>query len=295
MEEEIVKLIDSNKCKLLGEGFVSKSYELEINSKKYIVLQGQIEDSYYCYLRAYNSLIFLFNNNKPLIKTLKIPFENIRLIRPNSNFNCLKYGALLYTEIDGIVFYEKYFEKINIENLTNSISKFLIELYNIPINKNEINEYRNKLIKQFNSDTLVLKQNLKGDILDKINAFEKVYLDYMNNFDDFHYMHGDLWEENMIISENYQELIGIVDFDNFGIADIAKDYASLLDFGFDFINILIDKTKDIIKDREEFIKRIKINQTLIEYEDVAYILRDSKLEHRLSSKLKMLKGLLENY
>ena len=223
---------------------------------------------------------------------MKIPFENIHLIKPNSKFSFLKYGALLYSEIKGLVFYEKYFDKINIENLTDSISKFLIELYNIPINKNNINEYRNKLIKQFNSDTLVLKQNLKGDILDKIIAFEKEYLDYINNLEDFHYIHGDLWEENMIISENYQELIGIVDFDNFGVADNAKDYASLLDFGFDFIKILVDKTKDIIKQKEEFIKRIKINQKLIEYEDLAYILREPKLEHRLNSKLHNLTELL---
>ena len=61
---------------------------------------------------------------------------------------------------------------------------------------------------------------------------------FHKSFEDFHYIHGDLWEENMIISKDYQDLVGIVDFDNFSLGDISKDYATLLDFGFNFINIL---------------------------------------------------------
>jgi aminoglycoside phosphotransferase len=157
-----------------------------------------------------------------------------------------------------LVFYEKYFDKINIEKVTTTISKFLKELYCIPINKDNVQKARNKMKKSFNSDMLTIKKYFGNENIDKINAFENEYLDYLNNFDDFHYTHGDFWQENMIISEDYQDIVGVVDFDNFGLGDIAKDYASLLDFGFDFINILLDKTKDIIQDKENFIKRIKL-------------------------------------
>ena len=291
MEDKILNLINLNKYELLGEGFISKSYRLEINSRKYILLQGQIEDSYKCYFRAYNSLIFLLNNGKPLIKSIQIPFNDINLIKPNQNNSFFKFGGLIYLEIEGLIFYEKYFNKMNIEKITDKIADFLKELYSIPVDYNKTNEIRNKKILEFKSDMNVLKNYFKDKNIDKINIFEKEYLDYINNFNDFHYMHGDLWEENMIISEDCQELIGVVDFDNFGICDIAKDYASLLDFDFDFLYKLMDKTKDIVKDKDEFIKRILIYQKLIELEDTAYILRDKKLENRLESKIIKLKKL----
>ena len=291
MEEIVWDLINSNKYELLGEGFISKSYELEINSEKYILLQGQISDSFDCYLKSYNNLNFLFNENKPLIKSVQFPSNKITLIKPNLNYPFFKYGGLLYIEIKGLVFYEKYFDKINIEKVTTTISKFLEELYSIPRNKDDIKKVRDKKLKSFNSDMLIIKKYFGNENIDKINVFENEFLDYINNFDDFHYIHGDFWQENMIISDDYQDLVGVVDFDNLGLGDIAKDYASLLDLGYDFINILIDKTKDIIQDKENFIKRVKIYEKLIELEDVAYILRYENLKGKLNSKLENLKKL----
>ena len=291
MEEIVLNLINSSKYELLGEGFISKSYKLEINSEKYILLQGQISDSYDCYLKSFNNLKFLFNENNPLIKSVQFPSNKISLIKPNQNYPFFKYGGLLYIEIKGLVFYEKYFDKINIEKISTTISKFLKELYWIPINKDDIEKVRSKMIKSFNSDMLIIKKYFGNENIDKINAFENEYLNYINSFDDFHYTHGDFWQENMIISEDYQDIVGVVDFDNFGLGDIAKDYASLLDFGFDFINVLIDKTKDIIQDKEDFIKRIKIYEKFIELEDVAYILKYENLKGRLNSKLENLKKL----
>ena len=291
MEEIVLNLINSSKYELLGEGFISKSYKLEINSEKYILLQGQISDSYDCYLKSFNNLKFLFNENNPLIKSVQFPSNKISLIKPNQNYPFFKYGGLLYIEIKGLVFYEKYFDKINIEKISTTISKFLKELYCIPINKEDIEKVRSKMIKSFNSDMLIIKKYFGNENIDKINAFENEYLNYINSFDDFHYTHGDFWQENMIISEDYQDIVGVVDFDNFGLGDIAKDYASLLDFGFDFINVLIDKTKDIIQDKEDFIKRIKIYEKFIELEDVAYILKYENLKDRLNSKLENLKKL----
>jgi hypothetical protein len=291
MEEIILNLINSSKYELLGEGFISKSYKLEINSEKYILLQGQISDSFGCYLKSYNNLKFLLNENSPLIKSIQFPSNKITLIKPNQNCPFFKFGGLLYIEIKGLVFYEKYFDKINIEKVATTISKFLKELYCIPINKDDIKKVRDKMKKSFNSDMSTIKKYFGNENIDKLNAFEIEYLEYINNFDDFHYTHGDFWQENMIISEDYQDLVGVVDFDNFGIGDIAKDYASLLNFGFDFINILIDKTKDIIQDKENFIKRVKIYEKFIELEDVAYILRYENLKGRLNSKLENLKKL----
>ena len=291
MEDSILEKINSNNYELLGKGFNSKSYKMEINTKKYILLQGQIQDSYKCYYKSYNNLKFLFNNGNPLIKSIKIPFDEIYLIKPDKNCTFLKYGALIYLEIEGLIIFEKFIDKINIEKITDKIALFLKELYSIPINENDINETRNKKKMEFKSDMNIIKSYFKDKNIDNINNFEKEYLDYINNFNDFHYIHGDLWEENMIISKDYQDLIGVVDFDNFCIGDIAKDYASLIDFGFEFLNILMNKNKEIVKDKNDFIKRIKIYEKLIELEDTAYILRDKNLENRLESKLKKLNNL----
>ena len=125
----------------------------------------------------------------------------------------------------------------------------------------------------------------------KINNFKEEFLEYIKDFNDFHYIHGDLWEENMIISYDYQDLVGIVDFDNFSLGDVAKDYATLLDLGFDFIDMLLNKNIKCFKNKEEFIKRIKIYQKKIEIEDLAYILRDNNLKWRINSKIENLKEL----
>ena len=93
--------------------------------------------------------------------------------------------------------------------------------------------------------------------------FEKEYFEYINNFEDFHYTHGDFWQENLIISEDYQHLVGVIDFDNFGINDIARDYAALFNLGDDFINKIIDKSSEIIMDKNEFLKRIIIYKKFI--------------------------------
>ena len=177
------------------------------------------------------------------------------------------------------------------ENISNKISRFLYELYLIPVNKSEIPEAKDKIISEFYYDIETINDYFKGKNMNKINKFKDEFLEYIEKFEDFHYIHGDLWEENMIISKDYQDLVGIVDFDNFGLGDISKDYATLLDFGFDFINILFEKNKQCFKDKENFILRIKLYQKKIEIEDLAYIIRDNNLKFRIDSKIRNLKEL----
>ena len=291
MDNFLLNLIDKNQYELIGEGYISKSYRFKINSKNYIILQGQLKDSFPCYKQSYKNILFLFNKGNPFIKSVKFPSKEIKLINPDEKNIFLKNGALFYEEIEGLIFYEKYFNKINLENISNKISRFLYELYLIPVNKFEIPEAKDKIISEFNYDIETINNYFEENNMNKINNFKDEFLEYIKNFEDFHYIHGDLWEENMIISKDYQDLVGIVDFDNFGLGDISKDYATLLDFGFDFINILFEKNKQCFKDKENFIFRIKLYQKKIEIEDLAYIIRDSNLKFRMESKIKNLKEL----
>ena len=291
MENILLNLINKKEYELIGEGYISKSYRFILNSKKYILLQGQLSDSFPCYNQSYNNIMVLFNKGNSYIKSVKIPDKGIELIKPNEKNNFLKNGALIYEEIEGFIFYEKYFNKINKENISNKLSLFLRELYLIPINNTDIPQAKNKIISEFNDDIETIYSHFKGNNMGKINNFKEEFLEYIKDFNDFHYIHGDLWEENMIISYDYQDLVGIVDFDNFSLGDIAKDYATLLDLGFDFIDILLNKNIKCYKNKEEFIKRIKIYQKKIEIEDLAYILRDNNLKWRINSKIENLKEL----
>lgn len=289
MEEEISNLIKAKKYKILGTGYVSNAYEIELQNKKYIILQGQINDSFKYYKFSYNNLIFLINNGNFYIKSVKFPNEELNLINPIKEDEFFKNGALMYIAIDGIVFYEKYFNKINIENITNSIAMFFIELYKIPINKNKIKVYREDQIKVFTRNINNVKNYFEYKNIDKLNKYELEYLDYINSFEDFHYTHGDFWQENLIISEDYQNLVGIIDFDNFGVNDIARDYAALFNLGYDFINKIIEKSGEIIKDKEDFIKRVRIYEKFIIIGCFAFINMNNNKKERLEVHLNQLK------
>ena len=276
MNEEILSIINLKKHKTLGTGYVSNAYEIELNNNKYIILQGQIKDSFKYYEFSYNNLKFLNNNGNPYIKSIKFPNDGLNLIKPQTNNYFFKNGALMYKIIKGIVFYEKYFNKINIENITTSIANFLIELYKIPIDKNNIDEYRQSQIKIFTRNINNIKNYFNNINIEKLINFEKEYFEYINNFEDFHYTHGDFWQENLIISEDYQHLVGVIDFDNFGINDIARDYAALFNLGDDFINKIIDKSSEIIMDKNEFLKRIIIYKKFITIGCFAFLNMNNK-------------------
>ena len=276
MIKNINEIIENKKnYTFIGSGFVSNAYKIHYNNNNYLLLQGLLKDSYECYLESYKNLKFLNNNGNKLIKSVNFPSEEIDIIKPNGNF--FKYGGLIYKYIDGIILKEKYFNKINTENIINKISEFLIEIYNIPlpnnINKNKIiEEYLNEFINNINIIINYLEK--ENYIIDKLINLKNEYNEYIIHFNDFSYIHGDFWQENIIISENYQNLIGVIDFDDFKIGDIAKDFATLLDLGYDFINKIVNKCSCIIKNKIKFLERIKIQEKLIVVEDFSYIIKN---------------------
>ena len=289
MDKNILSLIEKKKYRQLGTGYISNAYEIEYNNNKYIILQGQISVSFKYYQFSYNNLIFLINNGNSYIKSVKIPCEELRLIQPSQKEDFFKNGAFMYKLIEGIVFYEKYFNKINIENITNSIAKFLIELYKIPVNKGGVERYKKDQINILTNNINNVKNYLNNINVEKLVSFQNEYLGYINKFEDFHYIHGDFWQENLIISNNYQNLIGVIDFDNFGIGDIARDYAALFNLGFNFINKIIEKTQEIIEDKDNFIKRINIYIKFIIIGCFSFLYINNKDSKNIEKQLKLLK------
>ena len=297
-DNNILSKLDLSNKELMGEGYVSKGYKVKVkneNKIEYIILVGLINDSYQCYKDSYDNLIFIYNNGNPLIKSIKIPIDDLNLIKPNNEF---KYGCLIYKNIPGVIIKENIINKINIENITNSISNFLIELYNIKIKEDfSISEFKEKKLNYFNEITLTFKnylnnKNYKYD-KNKLLQFKEEYKNYLKEFNEPHYIHGDLWEENMIITEDYQNLSGIIDFDDFGIGDNALDFANLSDFGYDFINIVIQKCSSIINNVNvnDFIIKIKMYEKWVFLNNFFYLYQNYKNDCRLEQIIEEMKEL----
>ena len=55
-----------------------------------------------------------------------------------------------------MILYEKYFNKINKENLSSKLSLFLNELYLIPIKESDIPKSKNKIIFELKEDIEII-------------------------------------------------------------------------------------------------------------------------------------------
>ena len=113
-EDDILSNLDFSTIVILGKGYVSEAYKVKLLNNKeneYTILKGLIKDLYKYYEDWFNNLKFIYNNGNPLIKSIKIPFENLISIKSNNEF---KYGALIYKNITGIILKENLLNKINI-------------------------------------------------------------------------------------------------------------------------------------------------------------------------------------
>ena len=215
--------MEINSKKYINEGFNSKAY---IINDKYILLEGVNKNSYNNYIKYMNNIKHLNS-----IKSLKIP-KITKLIVPNNEY---PYGALVYEMIKGRGFIEKDIKVVNLDSIAKKLAEFMNEIYDIKINFDKKSYIDNEMTKMEQS-ILALKDYLNdNNEYEKIIEWSKEYRNYLLNFDDFHFVHGDLWYENYILNE-HNEIIGIVDFENAGIGDPANDIVPLNYLGQDFIN-----------------------------------------------------------
>jgi aminoglycoside 2''-phosphotransferase len=52
--------------------------------------------------------------------------------------------------------------------------------------------------------------------------------------------HGDLWYENILVDETGQKVMGVLDFENAAVGDLAQDFAALVYLGQSFVNEVIE-------------------------------------------------------
>ncbi|MEE3343725.1 MAG: aminoglycoside 3'-phosphotransferase/choline kinase family protein [Bacilli bacterium] len=233
--------------RFINEGFNSKAY---IINDDYILLEGVNKNSYNNYLKYVESI-----KNLKDIKSVQIP-NIVELISPNDEF---ENGAMIYKMIKGHTFKKEHITKVDLDNIAKSIANFTNELYNIkvPFDKKG---YVDREISITERSVNLLKKYLSNEEYRKVLDWFKEYKNYLLSFNDYHYIHGDLWYENYILDDN-DNLIGIVDFEGACMGDPAYDIAALYYLGDDFVakvlkyykytnNDLIKRVSMLIKARE---------------------------------------------
>lgn len=234
--------------KFINEGFNSKAY---IVNDDFILLEGVNKNSYNNYLKYVESIKHLES-----IKSVQIPIIT-ELITPNKEY---ENGALIYKMIKGRTFRKEDISKVNLDSIAQALANFMNELYNIKIPFNK-KEYVDNEISITEKSVNLLKKYLPEEEYIKVLNWFKEYKHYLLNFDDYHYIHGDLWYENYILDDN-NNLIGIVDFEGTSMGDPAYDIAALYYLGNDFINKVLEyynyTNNDLIKRVSMLIKAREI-------------------------------------
>ena len=227
--------------KYINEGFNSKAY---IINDDYILLDGVNQNSYKNYQKYVNVINQISN-----VKSLEIP-RIIELIEP-----CEEYpnGALIYKMIKGHTFRKEHIEIVNLDNIAKKLAEFMDELYEIRVDFDK-DEYIKNELEITEQSVIELKEYLSESNYEKILSWFNEYKNYLLTFNDYHFIHGDLWYENYILNDN-NELVGIVDFEGSGMGDPAYDIAALYYLGPGFINKVLSYYKYT---DEDLIKRVSM-------------------------------------
>lgn len=93
------------------------------------------------------------------------------------------------------------------------------------------------------------------------------YIEYLSEFDNYHFIHGDLWYENYILDDN-DELTGIIDFENAKYGDPASDISALCYLGNEFINLFLKYYKNSDKDIEKRINMFIKAREVMSFENM---------------------------
>ena len=233
--------------KFINDGFNSRAY---IINGDYILLEGVNQNSYNNYIKYVESIKNLDN-----IKSVQIP-AIVELISPNEEF---QNGALIYKMIKGHTFRKSDIDSVDLDSIPQTIANFMNELYTIKIPFDK-KLYVNNEISITERSVALLKNYLSDEEYKKVLSWFNEYKNYLLTFDDYHYIHGDLWYENYILDDE-NHLIGIVDFEGACMGDPAYDIAALYYLGDDFVakvlkyykytnNDLIKRVSMLIKARE---------------------------------------------
>lgn len=254
----------------LNDGFKSMVYIID---DKFIQLEGKNEESLKCY-RKLNKILNFINCKINCVQTPQIV-----------EFNEKGNGILKYKIIKGKVLVKNLFTKANLDNIAKIIAKLLEELYEINIYEYSPNFSIEEKIKEekdlINKNINYLLKYLNDDENENLKLWVNKYNNYLENFNDYHFTHGDLWYENFIISEDLQYLTGVIDWENACIHDIANDFCALLYLGGNFMDIVLNNYKYMDSTLQDRIKLYSQRRELVGLKYVVDFCDAEELEEQL--------------
>lgn len=213
--------------KYLNEGYRSISY---LTLDNYIILKGKNEEAYL----SYQHDIKVLKEIKKYITCVKIP-QDITLIEKSKDY---PYGGLKYKLIKGKVFNYNDQEIYNMNAIASKLGGFLNELHGIRVNYNKeevINHEKNRVERNIK----LLFNYLSYQDKENVKKWQEEYYQELDCYTDYCLVHGDLWYENYIITEDGQDLKGIIDFENTSIFMKEYDFVPFLYISKEFLEQVI--------------------------------------------------------
>jgi len=198
--------------KFVEEGVISKAY---LSEDGYIFLVGKYP---YSYKELYRTKKYM-NLLESKIKSVKIP-EKVKLIKCCEEY---KYGALVYKYIEGQQIGDKI-DKVDKVVVAKTILEFLNELHNLDFGWSE-DSFINEEKRNFNRNLKLLKNYFSNEEILYIKNYSKEYFCLLEN-SEYVMIHGDLFEDNIIIDEN-GFVVGIIDFSDMAYAPIEFEFVAL--------------------------------------------------------------------
>lgn len=262
IEEKIKRHLGFKNIKFLNEGFRSKAYLLD---KEYILLLGVNKKAFKSYKS--DQAISEFLSKK--IDTVLIP-KDIRLIEPSEDL--FEFGGELYQCIKGKIFNIDKKDNYNLTKIAKDLANFLNELHNI--NVYDFNptfspeRYKQEEKKLLARNIMLLKKILPSSDINKLKKWRDKYFEILENTENFSVIHGDFWYENYIISEDNQNLVGIIDFENTTIADPMTDLAPILYIGKKFLTQLLKDYQLPYKNIYEKIKVLSERREIVSFQHI---------------------------
>ena len=206
---------------------------------------------------------------------------NVNIPKPSwhmYNPDTVPPGMMAYKKIKGIPIAS---DKIGIRNrstIARQVAKFTISFHQIPYEAldciPERNNGRENLMLLYRDTFNFLRRVLTTPELGKMEKWwQEIFAD--NSF--FVYKpvlcHGDLWYENILVDEEYLNVIGIVDFSDMIIGDPAVDLAPQLYLGEDFYNDVLEEYTKVFSEDEDIVKRAMKHQQLRELRGLQYAIK----------------------
>ncbi len=114
----------------------------------------------------------------------------------------------------------------------------------------------------------MLKTNLNEKQLDALNIWLREYKNYLNNNNEFHIIHADLWYENCLLDNQTNQLTAVLDWENLKIGTVAEELASVKYLGEEFLINLLKTYKGNYPNIEKDIQLQLVKGKIVSYKSI---------------------------